>query len=533
MNRTFAPAAVTASLAALLLAAAPTGAWAGSRVKVAPYLELDQTVIADISGGNDDVLTYTSAAAGVDARITTASAEGQANLRYEHQFGWGGRTADQDIVSGILRARVTPIRDTLTLEAGGIATRTRSDLPGAAGSLVGSDAISKIYSLYAGPTLTTRAGNVDIKAAYRLGYTRVEDDLGGPYGVDTFDDSLFQSATASVGMQPGPLPVGWALGAGYDREDANELDQRYEDKWVRGDLTLPLSVSTALIGGIGYEDLEIGQRDVLRDADDNPVISSTGRFVTDKSSPRRLSYDFDGIMWDVGVLWRPSRRTSLEARVGERYGSWRFTGTFSWQPDRDSSVYVAVYDGIDSFGRLMNGSLVGLGTNFVAIRNPFTGDLNSCVYGAQGGGQCFNDALTAISAANFRHRGVTAQYMTERGPWHWGMALGYARRKFIAPDDSLFAAINGATDENYFFNYFIGRKIDDQSGVDATLYANYYDAGRAGNIDVLNAGAYASYYRNFTRRLTGTASLGIDGVDPDGIDSIISVLGQVALRYQF
>lgn len=508
-------------------------AMAKSRVDVSPYLELDQTLIADLSGGDDDVLTYTSVAAGVDARVTTRNAEAQANIRYEHQFGWNRNMGDQDIVSGVARARVDVIDEILSIEGGGVATRTRADFVGANASLAGADAIAKVYSAYVGPTFTKRVGDLDVSAAYRLGYTKVTDSVGSGIGFNSYDSSLFQSALASVGMKPGVLPVGVALSAGYDREDASELDQRFDDKWVRGDVTVPVSVSTALVGGIGYEDLKIGQRDVLRDANGDPVISSKGRYVTDKASPRKLSYDFDGLMWDVGVLWRPSRRTSLEARVGERYGSWRFTGSFSWQPDRNSSFNVTVFDGIDSFGRLMNGSLVGLGSNFTATRNPFSGDLNSCVYSAQGGGQCFNDALSAISAANFRHRGVNALYATQRGPWSWGAAVGYARRKFIAPNDSVFGVIDGSTDENYYLNLFMGRKIDQKSGVDATAYANYYNAGLAGGVDVFNAGAYASYYRNFTRRLTGTASLGVDGVDPDSIDSIISALGQISLRYQF
>ncbi|HEX7782210.1 MAG TPA: hypothetical protein VF509_05350 [Sphingobium sp.] len=507
------------------------------RLEIEPYLEVNQTVLTDIKGGDGDVLAYSSAAAGIDARMTTRDAEGQANVRYEHQFGWGRNVGDQDIISGIARVRVDPVRDLLHLEAGGLATRTSSAYVGASGgSLAGSDAIAKIYSGYVSPMLTTTAGDLTINASYLAAYNKVQQDSGVSFGgqrLNSFDSSLYQSAKASVGMQPGPLPVGWSVGVGYDREDAKPLDQLYQDKWARADLTLPVSPTTAIVGGIGYDDLKIGQRDVLRDANGDPVISSSGRLVTDKSSPRQLSYDFDGLMWDVGVLWRPSRRTSLEARFGQRYGSWRFTGNLTWQPDRDSSVSVTVFDGIDSFGRLMNGSLVGLGTSFNVQRNPFSGDLNTCAYGAQGGGQCFNDALSALSAANFRHRGINAQYSAERGAWNWGVAGGYARRKFIAPDGSVFAEVNGATDENYYLNLFAGRKIDQRSGVNGTVYANYYNSGVDGVLDVLNAGAYASYYRDFNRRLTGTASVGVDGVDPKGIDSIISALAQISLRYQF
>ena len=51
--------------------------------------------------------------------------------------------------------------------------------------------------------------------------------------------------------------------------------------------------------------------------------------------------------------------------------------------------------------------------------------------------------------------------------------------------------------------------------------------------DVLNLGGYTSYYRTFGRRLTATASVGVDSVDPKGVDSVISALGQLGLRYQF
>src|SRR3546814_16344225 len=92
---------------------------------------------------------------------------------------------------------------------------------------------------------------------------------------------------------------------------------------------MPIGPTVALLGGVGYEDIEIGQRDPLLDADGVPVRDANGRFVTDKSSPRRLSFDTDGLIWDAGVMWRPSRRTSLPARVGARQGATPTTGRFA------------------------------------------------------------------------------------------------------------------------------------------------------------------------------------------------------------
>lgn len=522
----------------LVMAGLSSPAMAEKRVDVAPYLELDQVFVADLKGGSDDVLTYTNVAIGVDSSIQTARAEAQINLRYEHQFSWNKNTSDQDVVSGLARARVNLIRDDLSLEGGALATRTRSDgIGGANGTLIG-DNVSQVYSLYAGPTLTTQLGALDVNAAYRLGYSRLENDtdVTTPAGVQNlggFEDSVYHSAEVAVGMQPGELPFGWSVSGGYDREDASQLDQRYEGKFARADVTVPLSGHVALVGGVGYEEIKISQRSVLLDGSGNPVINGDGRFVTDTSAPRQLLYDQDGLIWDAGVMWRPSRRTSLEVHVGRRYGSMTYTGSFSYQPSSRTALQVGVFDGISSFGRQLNDNLVSLPTSFNLAGNPFSGDFSGCAFGTQDGGVCFNDVLQAISAANFRHRGIAAQLSSRSGGWDYGLALGYSRRKFIAPNTGVFAGVSGTTDENYYTNLFLGRQLDEKSGIDLALYGNYFDSSVPGAVDVTNYGAYASYYRNFTGRLRGMAALGVDAMDADGLDGTVSGLAQLGLRYDF
>ncbi|MBK5264264.1 MAG: hypothetical protein JJE34_03360 [Alphaproteobacteria bacterium] len=532
----FRPVSFVAALLTIIGLAPATQA--KKRIDIAPYLEVDQVFIADLKGGNNDMLTYSSVAAGIDTSIQTHNAEAQVNARYEHHFSWNNDLSDQDVLSGLARARVNVAHEALSIEGGAIATRARTDGPGGAnGTLVG-DNVSQIYSLYAGPTLATNMGALSVNAAYRLGYTRLDSDSSvttpaGTQNLGGFDDSVTHSASASVGMQPGELPVGWSVGGGYDREDASQLDQRYEGKHIRADVTVPISGHVAIVGGVGYEYIEVSQRDVLVDGSGNPVIDSNGRYATDKSSPRQLSYNQDGLIWDAGVMWRPSRRTSLEVHVGRRYGSMSYTGVLSYRPSDRTSLQIAVYDGISSFGRQLNDNLANLPTSFTLASNPFSGDFSGCAFGKEKGGVCFNDTLQAISAANFRHRGIAAQLTSSSGRWDYGMALGYSRRKFIAPETGIFAGVNGGTDDNYYANLFAGRRLDDRSGIDANLYTNYFNSSLNDSIDVLNMGAYASYYRNFTNRLRGTATLGIDSIDPDGLDSSISGLAQLGLRYQF
>lgn len=514
-----------------------------TRVEVEPYLEVSQQVLANIKGdatGGKDVLTYSTVAAGVDVSATTDRVQGTINARYERLISWQKNQPDQDVISGLAQAKADLIRNTLSLEGGALATRIRSDgLTGANGSLNGSqDAVSQVYSFYAGPTLATHVGELSVNAAYRLGYNKLDTDsavgFAGPANPDRFDDSTNHVATASVGMRPGVIaPVGWAVGAGYVREDASQLDQRYEQKWVRGDLTLPVSGSLALIGGVGYEDIQISQRDALRDGTGAPVIASDGRYITDASSPRLLSYDDDGLIWDAGVMWRPSRRTSAQFTVGHRYGSMSYTGSLAWNPSDATSLTIALFDGIDSFGRQINDDLSQLPTGFNAARNPFSGDLTGCAQGRNGGGICFNNALTALGSGSFRNRGVALQFASGAGAWRYGIGAGYAHRKFIAAAGSVLAGSNGGISQNYYANAFIGRKLDENSGIDANIYANFYESQLLGEPDVSNYGGYMTYYRNVTRRLSATAAVGVDGVDATSQDIIVTGLAQLGLRYAF
>lgn len=503
------------------------------KVDVTPYLGIDQVVVAPIKGGGD-VLTYTNVTAGVTASIQTRRMEASADLQYAHSFGWGDQLSDQDIISGIVSGQYGLARG-LTLNAGGLATRVRTD--GLSGASVRNDGYSsQVYAAYIGPSYTTRLGDLDINASYRLGYARVEDDVnvdfpGAPQG-SSFADSVTHDLMGSVGVGPGVwMPLGLVASGGYSREDASQLDQRFEDKWGRIDATLPVSPTLALIGGVGYEDMEISQRSPLLDSSGLPVISSSGRYVTDKSSPRQLLYDFDDIIWDVGVLWRPSHRTSLTARVGERYGGMTYSGSFIWQ-GRNKSFALVVFDGIDSFGRVITSDVAALsGSNLNLVRNPFTGDFTGCAFSTTGGGQCFNDALAGITGANFRYRGVAAQFAASRGPWGMGLGLGYSQRKFVTPSgETVF--VRGTRDQNWYGNASLTYRVDSQSSIDTAVYANYFDASGS-RLDVLNLGAFTSYYRMLTRKLQASASLGVDSTKADDLDTLINAMGQVGLRYTF
>ena len=508
-----------------------------TRTEIAPYLEVGAILTADLNNGGD-VLTYSTLAAGVDASIVTRRAELAASIRYEHRFGLSAGLADQDVLSGVARGRFEVARG-FQLEGGALASRTRADGGGAANNVIFGNRsnVANVYSVYAGPTVTTRVAGLDVGAGYRFGYSKVDIETPailapGALAADIFDDSTNHAAWASVGQRPGDLPFGWQVSGGWEREDASQLGQRFDGKYVRADVTVPISPSVALLGGAGYEDIAVSQREPLLDAAGVPVRSAGGRLVTDPASPRQLAFDIDGLIWDAGVMWQPSRRTSLTARVGRRYGDTVYTGALTYRPNHAMLLQVGVYDGISSFGRSLSTGLSDLPTQFEIVRNPLDGGIGTCVFGNQGSG-CLSPALASATATQFRNRGIQAQLSRTGGGWNFGIGGGFDRRKLLTPAGSVLAPLNGITDENYYAFVSAARELDRDSNLTGTLTFNYFDNGAPGVGDVTAMGAGVTYTRRFWRQLTGTAAATLSSFDQDGFNSELIGAALLGLRYNF
>lgn len=504
---------------------------------VQPYIEVGQVVSAELSPG-DDVLTFTQIAAGVDLNVQGRNSGAAVSLRYERNIGYGDDTVDANTVSGIARGTLALVPNTLSLEAGGLASRTRIDAGGGttANPLVRENAESRIYSAYAGPSLNTRVGVVDVQGVTRVGYNRFEADdaLVTQQGalVDVFDDSVTYLGQLRAGVRPGELlPVGLAVTAGGFQEDIGNLDQRVRDLYVRGDVTVPLTRSLALVGGAGYEDVEISSRDAVRDANGVPVRGPDGRFVTDASAPRQIAFDVDGLLWDVGVLWRPSSRTNLQAAVGRRYDSTTYYGNFTYVPSQRSAFAVSAYDGVSGFGGALGNSLAALSSDFEAIRNPVTGDFGGLVSGTEG--QALIGGLGSARSAAFRGRGVRASYQRTMGRTVAAIGAGYDRRTFIAATGTVLAPLNGVTDESYYVTGGLTREIGRSANITTNAYVNWFDA--AGDTNTVTAvGASAAYNQSITQRLVGRAAIAVDYFDSEfTAQDFAFATALVGLRYNF
>ena len=514
------------------------------KVRVTPYIEAQQVVTAELSPGNE-VLTYTSVAAGIEANVAGRNSQGAVSLRYERRFGYGtNRVPDSDVITGVARGSIGIVPRSLTLEAGAMAARMTVENNGSTLSGREGNSTSQVYGAYIGPSLRTQLGALQVEGHYRFGYSRVESPdvlviAPGQTPVDIYDEGTVHNAALHAGFKAGTvLPIGLGVGAGWNREDVSNLDQRIDDKHVRADISLPVGSDLALVAGVGYEDVTVSNRDAVLDTITGlPLVGPDGRYVTDKAQPRQIAYQADGLIWDAGVIWRPSRRTALEAHFGRRYGSSTYYGSFAYAPNSRLSYNISAYDSISGFGGMLNNQLAGLPTQFDAFRNPLSGDLGTCVAASgsvgQGQGTCLNGALASVKSAVFRGRGVNATLGINAGNLQYGFGAGYDRRKFIAAPGTVLASANGVIDESYWLAAYLNGRIDRYSSFGTSVRANWYQSGDAlaGNSSAV--GATAAYYRSITSRLSATAAVGVDGVNRDLLEDVWSAQAMVGIRYSF
>lgn len=510
------------------------------RTRISPYIEASQVVTGDLNGG--DVLTYSTVAVGVDASVHTRRVEVQASYKYERRFDYQKPLNKDQMHSGLIRGKAA-ITPSLSVEAGGIATRTRSDIRGDAlmtgqGNLRNS---AQVYSGYAGPNLATHIGPIFANAAYRFGFTKVESqtDTGvapGAPRLDSYDKSTVHVATASAGVRAGTvLPIVLTASGSYTRENAGQLDQRFEGKYARVDAVLPVARGFAVTGGVGYENINISQRDPLLDGTGKPVVGSDGRFVTDPASPRRIAYDLDGIFWDAGVIWKPSRRTHVEARIGRRYESMSYTGSISYQISPGSGVQIGVYDTVETFGQQLNNNLASLPTSFVTSNDGFGNQYGGCIYGTVGSatGGCMNNVFASAATSAYRSRGVTGTAVAGRGGTRFGIGGGYSRRTFIAPTGAPGLNVNGTSDESIYAQLFASTVVGRNGSLSGSVFGSYYDSNLAGAESVLGWGANTAYTHRFGP-LGATVSGGVFGFDnknAGGSNTVAQAL--LGLRYGF
>jgi uncharacterized protein (PEP-CTERM system associated) len=532
-------ASLTLRLAPLALAALLAAAPATARMTITPYIQAEQVFSADLSGHDSDNVTYTGVGAGVDILFDGRSLQGQIDYQYNHYFSWSKHYQDTDLHQGLARLDYQ-IAPGLTLDGSGIATRTRGSLNRASPGLLNGDFdnTNQVYGVSVGPTYAGHLGDFDVNADYRFGWAKSTDgtgiDLGPGSAVlsNNFTDTS-HTAGASIGQRPGTfLPFGWTVSGGYVRDEVNFLDARYTGTFGRLDIEQPVSSTFALLAGAGYQSDKAGEDALLTDASGNAILTAKRHLQADRSKPRVLSYDQDGLVWDVGVLWRPSPRTYLKVQGGQRYGQTVVTGEFNHQISKSVTVQVVAYDDITSFGRQLDGGIGALPTSFASPISAVPVSLSGCVFGANGRqGGCI-PALASVNSNFYRSRGVYGMISAQRGLWTWGLGVNYDNRHYFAPHDGTLAAtFSGVDEDTVTLNGVVQRKLSAVSSITGNVYAAWYDSGLADSRHFATYGATASYNRNFTRRLSGDASVSVYSGSGGNVDQDVVGSAQVGVRY--
>jgi hypothetical protein len=518
---------------------AGTGGKARKRTRIVPYLEVDQSVFDQIQPSSPAV-TYTTLAAGVDMTFNDRRTSGTASVRYAHDFGESGNFGSDNSITGIARTTTQIVPHTLQFDFGGMATRTSIAPNG--GTLVNPvDNIGRVYqiwSLYGGPSLTTHAGIFQIKGSYDLGYSEI-DQLhtyglsAGSAPVDLFDHSFTQQGAASVGVRPGDLlPFGVTVLGGYMREDMSTLDQRLIDEHLGIQLAQPVSRTLELLGDVGWEKVEVSQRNAVLDANGNAEVAPNGQYVIDESSPRQMAYRTDGLTWDVGVEWRPSKRTMAAAFVGRRYDSWTYYGSLNYAPNSRETLNVSVFDGIYGFGSGMLGSLEQMPTDFTATRDPFSGNVGGCFQGSTGG-SCLSGALGGANALVYRAHGVGVNYGVTVGRLGFNLGGGYVSQRYIAAQGTVLASENGVMNQVWYVNAGLSGPIDRETRFYVGGFASLYHTGELDYGDTRSWAVNGSLIHHLTDRLVGTASVEVAGASAQLSPEELELMGQLGLRYNF
>ena len=160
--------------------------------------------------------------------------------------------------------------------------------------------------------------------------------------------------------------------------------------------------------------------------------------------------------------------------------------------------------------------------DFDANRDPLTGGLGGCVFGAARAAAPASTARCSRSRGNsFRARGGSLVFSGERGLWSYGVGAGYAHRRYHRPADPAFDAFGGDRGRELSASTAsLGRQLSRTSEVNFDAYRQLVrQRSRRLRRGVQRSARRSSYSRSFLlERLQLLAALGLYHSD-DGTDA--------------
>ena len=334
---------------------------------------------ADLDGG--ETLTYTSVAAGVDGRIETrrVTAADELSLRAQHRMGQRRRRSGRPFGRRHGQRRGRPRRCR--------STPARSP-PAPAGRGGRSES----------PTATRRSTSTAPMPARPSRPMSARSRSTPPTGSATSRSTTIGSPAISTTISTPPSRTAPPPASAWRRAScrsagpsAPAMPARIRAAASSRSSRAPMSAATSSFRSArpsrsppasAMRTSRQASTMSLRDANGVPVIDPAGRPTPDPTRPRLLTYDVSGIIYDGGIIWRPTPRTELQARAGHRYGGTTVIGSLSHQFNDDYALNATVYDSVETSGRLITNDISSLPDNFDTARDPLTGNLGGCVFGA-------------------------------------------------------------------------------------------------------------------------------------------------------
>ena len=209
------------------------GAAQAKRAEYGAFMDIQQIAETQLHGPGADDVTYTDVSGGVTAQVSNRRIVASASYRLSYRIPELGEIDKSFAQDGVMRLQANVIDKWLTMETGGIVTRSRVDPSGAAPATnIGNPKnLTQTYSAFFQPNLAHQIGELGLSASYRYAYTQNESgqtntgSTGPP--TDRFDSSIAQQATLAMAMQQGALPFDWQLSGEYRHENTTNLAQHF------------------------------------------------------------------------------------------------------------------------------------------------------------------------------------------------------------------------------------------------------------------------------------------------------------------
>ena len=516
-----------------------------AEVRFAPHIDVRE--ILNIASAEDDQV-YAELSAGFDVKVTRRRIQAQLAYDYGQRFAERGDVATERRHTLTARGTADLIKGWIALDAGAYAGLLNSD-PRAGVSFSGSDSnpnLTQTFSGFIEPRFRREIGGATVvEASYRLGaasaggQSRASGGASGGIGLPTGEvpidrsaRSISQEARLKLSGESGAR-VRWSASGEAVRENSQRLDQLY--RTYRGTIETQIRITRefGLIATGGYEDIQNTEQTFLVDANGRPIPDTNGDFQVDPAMPRREVFARTGATYEGGIIWAPSRRSSLRVRYGKTNGGNSLNGEAQFKLSSRLGVTGTFQQGIESFGRLLTRDIAGVPSSFIITDRQAAG-LGNCVIGVDPAtGSCIGNATQAVSSAQFRSQAGQLIIAGKKARTTYSMTAIYNRRRFLDSQqlqtptgDVVDPTLTQRADQSLAVNGTISRRLGQRSTISLSAFAQRYQFALASSQDDSYFGGTLGYStsigRNLEFRLTGTANRRISTGQADTNRAVVS-----------